>query len=96
MFLGRRTARCVVEGSLEDLISLWHGDDDSMGYAHELLAFGVCLRMNPAPKGAMSVLQAIYGTSVAQDLADIDRELLRMVERGFDRFKKFRTDQRKR
>lgn len=68
--------------TLSELLGLWHGDKETTGYAHPRIAYEVCRIRRPP-----SQLAARHIFYTAGQLPEVDVELLRMIDRGYELWK---------
>lgn len=72
--------------TLVELKGLWHGDEWSMGYAHEWLAAEIARRSQA--QSSEQLVGVLYGSAV--HLADLDVETQRIVSAGWKKSRELR------
>lgn len=68
--------------SLQDLLGLWRGDEESCGFAHEGLAREICRKLKPLSE--LELFQQLYP---GLEPADVEAEFRRVVSKAFLKWK---------
>ena len=70
---------------LDDLLGLWHGDKDSMGWISSTLACEIARVLKPADFDALAI--KIYGR--ADNVPTHDFEVCKALRKGYVRYAKY-------
>lgn len=71
-----------VAASVQDLLALWHGDQDSLGYWHRSLVVAVCERTQPEN---LAAVRSRFYPGLSRD--ETPREAREMISGGFQDWK---------